>query len=70
MRTIEANLNDRTRDHCIRLPLSLRKLAELCIRAGDNVRLAGDDMEVEARIELRPGGAVARPEWSTLAYVD
>jgi formylmethanofuran dehydrogenase subunit D len=70
MRTIEANLNDRTRDHCIRLPLSQRKLLELCIRAGDNVRLTGEDMEVEARVEFRPGGAVAKPEWSTLVYVD
>lgn len=70
MRIIEANLNDRTRDHCIRIPLSMRQLAELCIRPGDSVRLTGDDMEVEARIEFRPGGAVARPEWSTLAYVD
>lgn len=70
MRTIEANLNDRTRDHCIRIPLTMRRLGELCIRAGDSVRLTGDDMEVEAKVEFRAGGAVAVPEWSTLAYVD
>lgn len=70
MRTIEANLNDRTRDHCIPLPLTMHRLAELCIRAGDRVRLAGDDMEVEARVEFRAGEAVAVPAWSTLAYVD
>jgi hypothetical protein len=70
MGTIDANLNDRTRDHCIRLPLTMRKLDELCIQTGDVVRLAGDDMEVEAKVLIRAGGAVAVPEWSTLAYVD
>jgi hypothetical protein len=70
MRTIEANLNDRTRDHCIPIRMPIRRLAELCIRAGDRVRLAGGDMEVEARVEFREDGAVAVPAWSTLAYVD
>lgn len=70
MRTIDANLNDRTRDHRIRLPMTMERLRELCIRAGDSVRLAGDDMEVEAQVEFRAGAAVAAPNWSTLVYVD
>jgi formylmethanofuran dehydrogenase subunit D len=70
MRTIQANLNDRTRDHCIRLPLSTHQLKGLCIRTGDRVRLTGDDMEVEAQVEIRAGEAVAVPQWRTLSYVD
>lgn len=70
MRTIEANLYDRTRDHCIRISLPLHRLQAMCIHAGDRVRLTGDDMEVEAKIEFRTGGAVAVPQWSTLAYAD
>lgn len=68
MRTIRTDLSTRTEDHCILLP-SLR-LADLCVRAGDRVRLAGGDVEVEARIELRAGVPVAVPAWNTLTYVD
>lgn len=70
MRTIETNLYDRTRDHCIRIPLPLHRLQAMCIRTGDRVRLSGDDMEVEAQIVFRAGEAVAVPQWSTLTYVD
>ncbi|MDC0674913.1 hypothetical protein [Nannocystis radixulma] len=70
MRTIEANLDDRTLDHCIRIPLTIHRLGELCIRAGDRVRLTGEDMEVEAKVEFRASEAVAVPTWSTLTYVD
>ncbi|MDC0723327.1 hypothetical protein [Nannocystis bainbridge] len=70
MRTIEANLNDRTVDHCIRIAMTEHRLGELCIRAGDQVRLVGEDMEVEAKVEFRASGAVAVPTWSTLTYVD
>lgn len=70
MRTIDANLNDRTCDHCIRIPMTVDRLGELCIRAGDRVRLAGEDMEVEGQVEIRVGGVVAVPNWSTLVYVD
>lgn len=68
MRTIQTNLNDRTKDHCIKL--SPRQLSGLCVRAGDRVRLTDADMEVEARLELRAGEVVAVPHWSTLSYVD
>lgn len=70
MRTIEANLYDRTPDHCIRIPLPVHRLKAMCVRAGDRVRLAGDDMEVEAKVEFRTGEAVAVPQWSTLEYAD
>lgn len=68
MRTIHADITVRTEDHCI--PLSPARLRELCIRTGDRVRLAGGDMEVEAKVELRHGGPVAVPQWSTLTYRD
>ena len=68
MRTIHADLTVRTEDHCIPLPAA--RLKDLCIRAGDRVRLAGPDMEVEARVELRSAGPVAVPQWNTLTYLD
>lgn len=68
MRTIHADITVRTEDHCI--PLSPARMRELCIRSGDLVRLAGGDMEVEARVELRREGPVAVPQWNTLTYRD
>jgi hypothetical protein len=68
MRTIHADITVRTEDHCI--PLSPARLRELCIRSGDQVRVAGGDMEVEARVELRSEGPVAVPQWDTLTYRD
>lgn len=68
MRTIHADLTVRTEDHCIPLPAA--RLTDLCIRAGDRVRVAAGDMEVEARVELRSDGPVAVPQWSTLTYRD
>lgn len=68
MRTIHTDLSARTADHCILLPA--RKLRELCVQAGDRVRLHGEDVEVEACIEVRAGTAVAVPQWETLEYVD
>jgi hypothetical protein len=68
MRTIHTDLSARTADHCILLPA--RFMRELCVRAGDHVRLHGDDVEVEARIEVRSGVPVAVPQWSTLEYTD
>lgn len=66
MRTIHADITVRTPDHCI--PLSATRLRDLCVRAGDRVRVAGGDMEVEAQVELRDGTPVAVPQWSTLTY--
>lgn len=68
MRTIHTDLSHRTADHCI--PLSPLRAKELCVRAGDRVRVANRDMEVEADIELRDGHLVAVPCWSTLTYTD
>ena len=68
MRTIHADITVRTADHCIPLPQD--RLRDLCIRAGDHVVVAGGDMEVEARVELRSDGPVAVPQWSTLTYRD
>ncbi len=68
MRTIHTDITVRTADHCI--PLSQDRLRDLCIRAGDRVVVAGGDMEVEARVELRDTGPVAVPQWSTLTYRD
>lgn len=68
MRTIHADIMVRTADHCI--PLSPARLRELCIRSGDHVRVAGGDLEVEARVELRHEGPVAVPAWDTLTYRD
>ncbi len=68
MRTIHTDMTVRTPDHCI--PLSAARLRELCIRAGDRVRVANADMEVEARVELRDGTPVAVPQWNTLTYRD
>ncbi|MEZ4452561.1 MAG: hypothetical protein R3B09_24090 [Nannocystaceae bacterium] len=70
MRTIQANLNARTLDQCIRIPASHRELRSQCIRQGDRVRLTDGEVEVEARIEVRPSGPVAVPTWSTLVYCD
>ena len=66
MRTIHTDITVRTADHCI--PLSQDRLRDLCIRAGDHVRVAGGDIEDEARVELRASGPVAVPQWSTLTY--
>lgn len=68
MRTIRTSLSARTEDHCILV--SPARLAELCIRSGDRVRIVGGDVEVEARIEVREGVPVAVPQWNTLTYVD
>lgn len=68
MRTIHADLSARTADHCILLPA--RVIREMCVRAGDHVRLHGDDVEVEALIEVRAGVPVGVPQWSTLEYID
>lgn len=68
MRTIHIDLSARTADHCILLPTST--LREHCLRAGDLIRLHGDDVRVEARVEVRAGVPVGVPEWSTLEYTD
>ena len=69
MRTIYADLSCRTPDHqCILLPA--RPLAELCVSAGDRVRVANRGMEVEADLALRDGLVVAIPQWNTLTYTD
>lgn len=69
MRTIYADLSCRAPDHqCILLPA--QRLTELCLRAGDRVRVANRGMEVEADIELRDGEVVAIPHWGTLTYTD
>ncbi len=66
MRTIHTDITARTADHCI--PLSPMRLRDLCVRAGDRVRVASPDMEVEAHVELREDGPVAVPVWNTLSY--
>jgi len=66
MRTIHTDITARTTDHCIPLPGD--RVRDLCVRPGDRVRVAGGDMEVEARVELRDTGPVAVPQWSTLTY--
>lgn len=68
MRTIRTDLSARTADHCI--PLNARSLRDLCVRAGDRVRLHGADVMVEAHVELRGADTVAVPQWNTLEYVD
>jgi len=69
MRTIYADLSCRAPDHhCILVPA--QRLTELCVRAGDRVRVAHRGMEVEADLELRDGQIVAIPRWSTLTYSD
>ncbi len=69
MRTIHADLALRTRSQCIRFP-STRQLRELCVRAGDRVRLCDGAVEVEAQVVLEAGVPVARPSWDTLTYTD
>lgn len=68
MRTIRTDLSARTADHCILL--NSRSLRDLCVRAGDRVRLRGADVAVEADVEVRGDDTVAVPRWSTLEYVD
>ena len=68
MRTIHTDLSARTADHCILLPA--RHVRELCVRQGDSIRLHGDDVEVQARVEFRAGVPVAVPAWDTLEYTD
>lgn len=69
MRTIYTDLSHRAPDpQCVLL--SAPRLAELCVRAGDRVRIANRGMEVEADIELRGDTFVAVPHWNTLTYTD
>jgi hypothetical protein len=69
MRTIYTDLSRRAPDReCIML--SAPRLAELCVRPGDRVRIANRGMEVEADIELRGEQFVAIPHWGTLTYTD
>jgi hypothetical protein len=68
MRTIYTDLSRRAPDQCVLL--SAPRLAELCVRPGDRVRIANRGMEVEADIELRGETFVAVPHWNTLTYTD
>ena len=69
MRTIYTDLSRRAPDHqCVLL--SAPRLAELCVRPGNRVRIANRGMEVEADIELRGDTFVAVPHWNTLTYTD
>ncbi|MEZ4382310.1 MAG: hypothetical protein R3A79_13240 [Nannocystaceae bacterium] len=68
MRTIHTDLNLRTADHRIRLPI--QKIIALRIREGDRVRLTDGAMEVEAMVETRLGAPLGRPDWATLIYAD
>lgn len=68
MRTIYTDLSRRAPDQCVLL--SAPRLTELCVRAGDRVRIANRGMEVEADIELRGETFVAVPHWNTLTYTD
>lgn len=68
MRTIEADLEMRNRTSDWKIPLGNVNAVRF-VQRGEVVRLEGDEMEVEAEVEIRNGLVVAEARWGTLAYL-
>jgi hypothetical protein len=70
MRTVTADMDMRNRTTDGKIPLGTSTAERRAIlRPGLVVRVADDELEVEAVVEVRNGLLVATPRWDTLAYV-